>query len=87
MLIAAIKDGDMKTTAFFEEVDQTAVGAFNKDSIINHLTKARDQLASGGVKNAITGWLTLDVNKVAFFAELISDTGVVITSDTVTYEK
>jgi hypothetical protein len=86
LLINAVKDGSITTTAIFEEQGTTDTAAFSAAKIASHLEKCRDQLAAGSVvKNTITGTLTLEVNSAELFAELHSETGVIIASQTLTY--
>jgi hypothetical protein len=90
LLIAAVKDGDIRTTAIFGEEGNTDEATFTSAKIITHLEKARDQLQAGQtVTNAITGTMTFEDldSYVDIFAELLSETGVIIASKTIRHEK
>ena len=88
LLIAAVRDGDIKTNALFVESNETDTAGFSAAKIATHLEKARDQLAAGKtVNNAITGTMIVEESAVEIFAELISDTNVIIASQTYKHTK
>lgn len=87
LLIASVQNGAIKANATFSS-GETDEAAFSKAQISSHLEKARDQLAADKVvTNAITGTLTLEDGSVSIFAELLSETNVVVASQTSTYTK